>query len=516
MRIKSYALLMLCLILCLPTLIPILSALLAWFQIDRDTADHLIDYVLPSAMGNSLRLMILVGAISTLVGTSLAALIAITDFPLRRFFSWALLLPLALPGYVSAVAFIGLFDGNGSLPEVRNFSGLVFVLSASLYPYVYLLAREAFAAQGLKNIEVLRTLGYTPISAFFYGLMPLARPWIAAGGLLVMMETLADFGTVSAFNIDTLTTAIYKAWFSLFSVQSALQISSVLLLIVAVLVVLEKIQRKRQRFFAQHSVQAKRYYLQGAQRWCAFGGCALVLILAFAMPLCRLLWQSVSNIDMLDIRWWQFTYHSLMLSALAALVCAVAGMCFALLGAGRNKRPVFSRSIEFIGTAGYGLPGALLAVGLFVPVTAFSVWLSKLLGWPAWIPGLSLLLAAYLARFCAVSHAPIAAGLSSIKPSWVESSQLLGVNGWQRILQLYAPLLRRSVWLALLMVFVDVMKEVPITLMMRPFGWDTLSTRVFELSNEGLWAQAALPAVVIVLAGLIPVIILNRGAGNEA
>jgi iron(III) transport system permease protein len=463
--------------------------------------------------------------LSTLIGTVLAALIALTDFPLRRFFSWALLLPLALPGYVLAVAFIGLLDYSGSiaqalrelgwaLPEFRNFSGLALVMSLSLYPYVYLLARDGFSTHGLHTIEVLRSLGYTPTRGFFHAALPLARPWIAAGCLLVMMETLADFGAVSAFNIDTLTSAIYKAWFSMFSVHSALQIASVMLVLVAVLVVLEKLQRKRQRFFAQHSSQAKRYQLRGVQRWLASGFCGLVLGVAFVLPVLRLIWQSLPYWQDIDYQWWQYAGDSLMLSATAALLCVFAGLCFALLR--RHENNLLTRSLEFIGTSGYGMPGALLAVGLFVPVTAFFVWLSETLKWTMWMPGLSLLLVAYLARFCAVAHAPVNSGLQSIRQSWVESSVLLGVRGWRWVSQFYAPLLQRSLWLAILLVFVDVMKEVPITLMMRPFGWNTLATRVFELSNEGLWNQAALPALIILLVGLIPVLALNRRAGNEA
>lgn len=510
------------LLLCLPTLIPIGAALLSFIGGDADTEAHLREVVLPQVIPTTLWLMLGVGVLAALIGTSLAALVALTDFPGRRFFSWALLLPLALPGYVLAVAFIGLLDYSGALagslrgfgiqlPEIRSLGGLCLVMALALYPYVYLLAREAFVSQGLRALELARSLGDGPARAFLRSALPMARPWIAGGTLLVMMETLADFGTVSAFNIDTLSSAIYKAWFALFSVQSALQIAGVLLFFVLVLVWAEKRSRRAQRFASADGAPPRRIVLRGVTAWTATGLCACVLLIAFAVPVGRLLMQAMPHLTALDARWWGFAGHSLMLAGAAALLCTAFALVFSLA---RSRHPGrFSALAETIGTAGYGLPGALLAVGFFVPVVLGLQTMFEALRWDiTWQPGLALLMLAYAVRFTAVAHAPLSAGLQRIRPSWLESARLSGLRGVEWLGDFYAPLLRRGLWLALLLVFVDVMKEMPITLMMRPFGWDTLATRVFELSNEGLWAEAALPSLAIVLVGLLPILLLEKGS----
>lgn len=504
----------------LPSLVPLAATVAALARPDGDTLQHLWQYVLPQVAGNTGWLLLGVGAGTAVLGTLLAALVALCEFPGRKLFAWLLVLPLAVPGYVLAVAFIGLFDygaplaaflrdGAGvALPEIRSRGGLIAVMTLALYPYVYLVAREAFASQGARAMESARALGMGPWRAFWHASLPLARPWIAGGTLLVLMETLADFGAVSAFNYETFTTAIYKAWFALFSTDTALQIAAVLLVGVLLLVGLEAVSRKRQSFASVGLAGTTRIPL-GRRGWWATGGCILVLLAALALPLSQLAWDGMAHLADLDRRYFASLRNALSLSAMAAVLTTAAAFAIAL--AAREQPGPVTTAVTRVTTLGYGLPGALLAIGLYVPVATFSTWLMETRGWDVPLEGgLLLLLVAYGIRFLAVAHTPVAGGLLRIRPQLLEASRSLGVTGARQLRQVHWPLLRGSFATAVLLVFVDTMKEMPITLMMRPFGWDTLATRVFELTNEGEYARAALPSLAIALAGLIPVIALTR------
>lgn len=506
--------------LALPSLIPLIAALAALGRPDPDTLQHLWQYALPRVAGNTVWLLLGVGAGTAFLGAALAALVALCEFPGRRVFAWLLVLPLAVPGYVLAVAFIGLFGyaapltsllretAGLALPDIRSRGGLIVVMTLALYPYVYLVAREAFASQGARALEAARALGMGPWRAFWRASLPMARPWIAGGTLLVLMETLADFGAVSAFNYDTFTTAIYKAWFGLFSTDTALQIAAVLLLVVLVLVGLEAASRRRQSFVTIGHAAATRMPL-GRRGWWASGFCAVVLLFALFLPLSQLGWNAVAHLDDLNLRYFASLRNALSLSAMAAALTTVAAFVIAM--AAREQPGLLTTAVTRVTTLGYGLPGALLAIGLYVPVAQFSTWLAETRGLDVLLEGgLLLLLVAYGIRFLAVAHAPVSGGLLRIRPSVIEASRSLGVTGARQLRQVHWPLLRGSFATAALLVFVDTMKEMPITLMMRPFGWDTLATRVFELTSEGEYARAALPSLAIALAGLIPVIALTR------
>ncbi|MCG6118066.1 MAG: iron ABC transporter permease [Aquimonas sp.] len=516
---------LLALALCLPSLVPLLSAALALFDPDPETLSHLLQFTLPRVAGNTLWLLLGVGLGTALLGTALAALVALTEFPGRRLFQWALVLPLALPGYVFAVAFIGLFDFSGAfatqlrefglgVPEIRSRAGVIVVMSLALYPYVYLVASDAFASQGARALEAARALGMSPLRAFFSASLPLARPFIAGGVLLVLMETLADFGTVAAFNYDTFTTAIYQAWFALFSPSTALQIAAVMLVVVALLVGMEAWSRRRQSF-ARLGAPVQTRLALGRWRWAATGFCALLLGLAFLLPMARLGWLSLSRLNEFNAGYFGLVVNAFSLSAMAAALTIAAALVLAM--AAREQPGWPSRLAQRIGTLGYGLPGALLAIGLYVPVTRASGWVLDRLDWDLALQGgLLLLLVAYGVRFTAVAHAPVAGALMRIRDSQLEAARLLGVRGLRRLRQLHWPLLRGGIASAGLLVFVDVMKEMPITLMMRPFGWNTLATRVFELTSEGEWARAALPSLSIVIVGVLPVLLLTRRSAHAA
>ncbi|HEY5614098.1 MAG TPA: iron ABC transporter permease [Lysobacter sp.] len=509
----------------LPSLVPLLATLGSLTRPDPAMLGHLADHVLPQVGGNTLWLLLGVGMGTSLLGTTLAALVALCEFPGRRMFAWALVLPLALPGYVLAVVFIELFDYAGpmasalrdagwpALADFRTRGGLILVMTLSLYPYVYLVAREAFASQGARALEVARALGMGPWRAFARASLPMARPWIAGGTLLVLMETLADFGTVAAFNYETFTTAIYKAWFALFSTDTALQIAAIMLLLMLALVTIEAATRSRQSFVALGHRGAPRTPL-GRHGWLATSLCLLVLGAAVLVPFSRLLWNALAHLQQLDARYVDTVFNALTLASIAALLTTTAAFIVAM--AARARPGLLTTATTRLATFGYGMPGALLAIGLYVPAARLSTWLAETRGMEVMLEGgLLLLLVAYGIRFMAVAHAPVAGGLLRIRPSVLEATRSLGVTGTRQLRLVHWPLLRGSFAAAALLVFVDVMKEMPITLMMRPFGWDTLATRVFELTNEGEYARAALPALAIVLVGLVPVILLTK-RGHDA
>ncbi len=517
-------------IIAVPVVLPILVVLGSVFVPEQETWRHLLDYVLVEVLVNTLWLVVGVAILAGLLGTSLAWLTAITEFPGRRFFSWALMLPIAMPGYVMAFVVIGLLDYSGplqislralfgegfELPGIRGRGGVIIVMCLVLYPYVYLIARNAFLTQGARVLEVGQSMGLSRRQGFFRIALPMARPWIAGAVMLVVMETLADFGTVAVFNYNTFTTAIYKSWFSLFSLSAALQLSSVLILLVLTAVLVERRMRANANY-TDRGAPGQRILLRGWIKWAAFGFASMVMLVAFVVPVGQILiwsWQNFAN-DF-NSRYLEYVSHSVALAALSALIITAAALLLAY--AVRNAPGSLTNFCARLGTLGYALPGTVLAVGIFVPLAGLSsiaqTALDAVLGNNA--PTILLqstlltMLLAYLVRFLAVAYAPVDSNMQRVTQSVDEASQSLGISGARMLRRVHFPILRGGLLTAMTLVFVDVMKEMPITLMTRPFGWDTLAVRVFEMTSEGHWERAALPALAIVLAGLFPIMIMVR------
>jgi len=515
-------------------LVPVAVSFSAFATLQGDILGHLAEFVLPELLVNTFWLMGGVAVGVTVLGVSLAALVSLCEFPGRRVFDWALMLPLALPAYVTAFVAIDLLDFSGplqswlregwgvtGLPEVRSRAGVIAVMSLALYPYVYLIAKNAFATQGAVALEAAQSLGLSRLQGFFKVALPMARPWIAAGLLLALMETLADFGTMAIFNYDTFTTAIYKAWYSLFSLPAAAQLASVLMVFVLVMVVLEQRSRAQMRFNAVgRSVVARRAVLSPVRAWAAFAFAAGVLLVAFIVPIVQLtLWTREVMAQDLDVRYWAFAWHSVLLASLGALM--VVAVALLLAYAGRKQPGSTMVWTQRVATLGYAFPGAVLAVGLFIPVALLDNGLIAL--GRAWfgfegtqvLKGtLLVMLLAYLVRFLAVGFGPIDAGLQRISRHVDEAARTLGTSTGALLARVHLPMLRASLQTAAALTFVDIMKEMPITLMTRPFGWDTLAVRVFEMTSEGEWERAALPSLAIVLVGLVPIIFLTRRTGG--
>lgn len=525
-------------LLCLPALVPLIVIAHATLSPEAEVWAHLARYVLPEVTVNTIKLLLGVALLSGAIGTALAWLTSICEFPGRRFFDWALLLPLAIPTYVLAFVAVGFLDYSGPLqtwlreltgssqwvPRIRSTGGVIIVLSLALYPYVYLLARTAFLTQGRRAMEAAQTLGFGRAAAMWKVALPMARPWIAAGVALVCMETLADFGAVSVFNYNTFTTAIYRAWFGMFSVSAALELAGVLLVFVIAAFALERSSRAGARFTSARDMtrETARLQLSPGMRWAACAAATVVLGLSFVLPLLQLLVWSIEHASDVDSRYWGFIARSLMLAGSAVVVIVSASLLLAYLE--RRRSTASMRALVRLATLGYAVPGTVLAVGIAVPLVLLNNYLQGLLrDWfgpsaPVLLLQGTLLavLIAYLARFLTVGFNPVESGLQRITRSIDEAAASLGVVGSQLLRKVHIPLLRTSLATAATLVFVDVMKEMPITLITRPPGWDTLAVRVWEMTSEGEWERAALPAVAIVLVGLVPAAMLTRRGAHVA
>lgn len=510
-------------------LIPLGVILSSLGEFDAEIWQFLLDYELTKLLTNTLWLVLSVGVGVIALGTSLAWLIAMHDFPGKRFFGWAMMLPLAMPAYVLAFVQLGLFDYTGvisthlreawgfeqGLPEIRHGGGLAVVLSLTLYPYVYLLCKNAFNGMGGRALEVGASLGLSPYRAFFKIALPMARPWIASGTILATMEVLADFGAVSIFGYDTFTTAIYQAWYGFFSLDTAKQLASLLVGLVFIVLVIEQMSRGRKRFESTGRTNHHRTIaLHGTKKWLAFTYCAVILFLAFVLPIIQLsLWiiDTWQGIDFLAV--FEQTKNAIIASLCAALL--VTSVAFFISLSTRHAVGKFGMGAAKISTLGYAIPGSVLAVGVFIPVALLDNYLIEhvpvFATHDAIFKGtVIMLLIAYLIRFLALGVQSVDAGMKRIRPSHLEVAKSLGISPFRSLFAVYLPLVKGSLGVSLLMVFVDTMKEMPITLMMRPFDWDTLAIRIYSFTSEGMYEQAALPALIIVLTGLIPVILFTK------
>jgi iron(III) transport system permease protein len=500
-----------------------------------ETWSHLTQTVLPEYIANSLWLCLGVGCGVGLVGVATAWLTAMHEFPGKRFFEWALVLPLAMPAYVMAYVYTDLLQFVGPLqtalretfgwahgdywfPDIRTLPGAMLMFVCVLYPYVYLLARAAFIERAGGMLEAARTLGMGPWRAFFSVSLPLARPAIVAGTALALMETLADYGTVAYFAVNTFTTGIYRAWFSLGDRVAAAQLAAMLLGFVLFLLMAERVSRGRARY---HNTTGRNRpmagaRLRGATALAATLSCAVPLLLGFVLPAFLLLRMALTEGDA------QFGERFLVLSRnsfLLAGVTAAIGVLVALFLAysARLSRGWLAAGLNRLVGLGYAVPGAVIAVGVLIPVTRLDNWLAG--QWEHWFgsnPGLLLtggiaaLIYAYLVRFLAVALHTVESSLAKITPSMDDAARSLGLDQGRILRRVHAPMLRASLLTAGLLVFVDVMKELPATLVMRPFNFDTLATQAYTLASDERLAEASTASLAIVAVGLLPLIALSR------
>jgi iron(III) transport system permease protein len=511
----------------------------------RDTLAHLASTVIPRAALETGALVVMVMAGVVLLGTTSAWLVAAHEFPGRRVFEWALLLPLAMPGYIVAYAYtdflqfagpvqtllrdsFGWQRGDYWFPEIRSLPGAAFVFTVVLYPYVYLLARTAFLARTTSMIDAARSLGLSPLQTWWRVNLPLARPAVAAGALLALMETLADYGAAAYFGLQTFTTAIYRAWYSLGDRIAASQLAAVLLVVVLVVMAIEVRMRGRARFYSPPNTArpALRTQLSRGGSVLALIACCIPLLLGFVLPvliLLHLLWPTLG-----EAQWGRYLgwlSNSLLIAGAAAVLAliAVLGIAYAqrLLPAGRA-----AQAVKLAGKAmnlGYAVPGAVIAVGILLPLAAFDNALDAALkSWFGFGTGLLLtgtvfaLLYAYLVRYFAVAFQPVEAGLARITPTMDASARSLGSGPFEVFRRVHLPLLSPSLAAGALLVFVDVMKELPATLVLRPFNFDTLAVIAYQMAADERLGEAALPSLTLVLVGVVPVIMLSRAISRTS
>ena len=517
-------------------LAPMLSVLWLAMNPTENIWPHLISSVLPRYMSNTLILMGGVGLLTAAVGTGAAWLVAMYRFPGARWLDYALLFPLAIPAYVGAYALVDFLQYAGPLqsamravagwesardywfPEVRSHGFAILVLSAALYPYVYLLARAAFREQSGCSYEVARALGCGPWGLFWRVGLPLARPAIATGVALALMETVADYGTVAHFGVQTLTTGVFSTWLNGNNAGGAAQIAGVILTLILVLVAMERISRRNARFhrLSRSARPVEPAPLQGAAAWAATGLCLLPFAIGFVMPVAVMGWHALKNPEV-----WvapglgAALANTLLVGGIAALLTVGAAL-FLVYGVRMAGRGV-ARVVLPLTTLGYAAPGAVLAVGLLIPLAALDNRVADgVLALTGWDPGLIMtgtsgaVILAYSVRFFGIAQGAVDSAFGRISPSLPMAARSLGRTAGGALRSVYLPLMKGAVASALLVVFVDCVKELPATLLLRPFNFNTLSTRVYELASLERLGEAAPAALMVMAVGLVAVALLAR------
>lgn len=535
------------LLLALLLAIPVAGVLASLFTQNSAAWTHITSTILPDLVFSSLVLLVLVALGVMVIGTLTAWLTAHFEFRGRASLEWGLILPLAMPAYVMAYAYTDALQYAGPLqswlreafhwqsradywfPDIRTLPGCAVMMMFVLYPYVYLLARVAFLEQSRSLSEAGSSFGYSRTQLFLKVSLPLARPAIAAGTALAVMETLADYGTVSYFGFQTFTTGIFNAWFSLGDRGAAAKLSAILLGFVAVVMLLESISRRQSRYFQSTGAARRRTQLKGLPALGAMLACALPLAIGFIVPillLLRLALQDDNLTGLFSARFARLVFNSTSLAAITAS-CGVAIAVWLAYeargnrGGNRSGHATFNSAVNRVIGMGYAVPGTIIAVGVMIPVIAldhllvdalnawFGGWLNAKLGLIL-TGSMATLVYAYLIRFLAVGLHGVEAGLIKITPAMDDAARSLGATRTTVLTQIHVPLLRKSLVTAALLVFVDVMKELPATLVLRPFNFDTLAVQVYVLAKDERLAEAAWPAIAIVLVGLIPVLLVSR------
>lgn len=520
--------------------LPVASVFASFFSAGTgDTLLHLATTIIPRAALETAMLCALVLGGVVLLGAPAAWLVAAHDFPGRRFFEWGLLLPMAMPAYIVAYAYTDFLQFSGPLqsllrenfqwnrgdywfPEIRSLPGAAFVFAVVLYPYVYLLARTAFMARTASMQDAARVLGVSPWAAWWRVNLPLARPAIAAGALLALMETIADYGAAQYFGLQTFTTSVLRAWFSLGDRVAASQLAGVLLLVVLVIVWLESRARGRARFFTPTASQrpAPRVALAGWRGGLAAAACALPIVVGFLLPvllLVRLLAPAWDSVPWPRYAGWLFNTVFIAAAAAALALVFVLLLAYAQRMITRGAPAWLVRASVRVMSLGYAVPGAVIAVGILVPLAALDRQIDGAaralvgVGTGLLLTGsVFALLYGYLVRYFAVAYQPVEAGLARITPAMDASARSLGASPAEVFRRVHLPLLAPSVLAAALLVFVDVMKELPATLLLRPFNFDTLAVVAYQFAADERLGEAAAPSLTIVAAGVLPVILLSR------
>ena len=494
---------------------------------------HLWATLLPVMLFNTVALLVGVGLGTLVLGAGLAWLVTAYEFPGRSAFQWLLMLPMAVPAFIMGFVFMATFDVAGPVqgalvawfgsaawfPEIRSPLGAITVMTLVLYPYVYMLALVGYRGISASAFDTARVHGYSQARFFWKVVVPISRPAIAAGVALALMEALADFATVRFFNFPTLADGVVRIWHGMWDLRAASELAGLLAAFALAALLLERTQRGRTRYHEAggRAPGLPRIGLAGRSRWLASAACAAVVAVAFLLPLTQLAawaWIELGRMGPGVAQvYLELALNSLILASLAALVAVLAAI---VLSSGvRMVGSRAARAVATLATTGYAIPGPVLAVGILLTLTPLDHAVNYFTEyWAGVTVGLLLtgsivgLIYGYVARFLAVAYQSTDAALEKIKPNLTMAARTLGAGSWRILLRVHLPLAAPGIIVAATLVFVDVMKELPITLMLRPFGYETLATWVWQMAAESIWTGAAVPALAIVLVGLLPVALL--------
>lgn len=523
--------------------IPILVVFGFVFVPSGDIWAHLISTVLPTYLFNTVVLALGVSVLVLIIGVGCAWLVTMCEFPGRKVFNWALFLPLAMPAYIIAYTYTGMLEFAGPVqsllreifgwtsqdywfPPIRSLGGAILMLGLVLYPYVYLVSRVAFLEQSICALEVGRTLGRGPWRVFISVALPLARPAIVTGLALALMETLSDFGTVQYFAIDTFTTGIYRTWFGLGEPAAAAQLAAVLMLFVFALILLERMNRGARKFHHTTGRYQKitRFKLTSGKKALAMISCFLPILLGFLLPTGWLVRGSITHFEEIyNARFPVLVLSSVTVAVIASILSLVLAvlLIYGLRRDGRQPQKAKLFSVR-IASMGYAIPGPVLAVGILLPFgfidNSIDHWMRDMFGISTGLilsGTMAALLFAYVVRFLAVALNTVEASVDTITPNMDRAARTMGVSGLKALFRVHIPIISGSLMTATLLVFVDVMKELPATLVLRPFGFDTLAVHAYEMATDEQLSAAAGPSLAIVLVGILPVIILSRAIAKS-
>ncbi len=512
-------------------LTPIFTIIVKLFDKPGEHWGHIVSNLLPSYFYNSFVLLIGVGVFTFLIGVSMAWFVSVYEFPGRRYFEWLLILPLAFPSYMMSYSYVGILEYTGPVQaffrnnfdihfkgpiiDIMNMPGAIFILSISLFPYVYVMCRASFMRQSSTMQEAALLLGSNRMRVFTKVALPMVRPAVAGGGALVGMEVLNDYGTVKYFGVDTFTSGIFRAWFSFGDINTAIYLSAILTLIVLVLLWLENIQRGS-RIWSSSSASSRpavriKPKLKSV-RWLYTAICSTVLLVSFTLPLSQLFyWVSLTWRNVVNSEFGILIFRSFSLAMGSAV--GIAAISVFLLYAIRLSPLKWTKHIARTASLGYAIPGAVIAVGVMIPMMGID----RMINWTfsnqmgMILSGtLFILVVAYIVRFMAVGYNAIDAGFQKTGVAVNEVARSLGASPLRTLWKIDLPLIKNSIAGAVLLAFVDILKELPLTLILRPFNFSTLATKAFDMATNEMIAESANASLVVVLTGVIPIILLNN------
>ncbi len=510
---------------------PILLILTSVFSPIDDIWRHISSTVLPKYISNSIYLMLGVAFGVSILGITSAWLVTMTKFPAKRVFVWAHMLPMAIPAYLLAYIYTDFLQFSGPVqtfirsfglkkqdyffPEIRSIWGAIFILTLALYPYVYLLARAAFLKQAASPSQAAKCLSANPWRIFFVIALPIARPAIVTGIAIVLMETVSDFGTVDYFAIPTFTTGIYRTWFGMGDKIAAMKLAAILLLFVLALLGLEHSSRKDYKPLRQQATSKPvAYSLLGFRAFLAFMFNFFAIAAGFILPFLLIINMSFHNLGSFKSSFWQYARNSLILASSSSLI--IVALAIILAYGLRIKASKFNHIAAQIASLGYAIPGTVIAVAIIMSLGYLGTLMQKIgLGF-FFIGTLFSLIYAYTSRFLTVAFRSIQNALTDITDNMDNAAKTLGHGTGSSLFKIHIPLLRNSIYTALIIVFVDVVKELPTTLIIRPFNFDTLAIQIYRLASDERLAESASAALIIVLVGIIPVIFLSRSISNKS